>query len=132
MWNGLAQGWNSTEDIKDQLCSAPSNQKKHLWSYLCGKKSIFSLFWLYFVPLGSTFRTFRVWQRAQAGLSECPQCSFKLVPTRSIFGLFWSHFGLYLGYFGSGKWAKLVSLNVLSAFRPLSNIVPLNRGSHMA
>ena len=47
-------------------------------------------------------------------------------------GLFLATFGPYLGHFRSGKWAKLVSLNVLSAVPALFQPVPLNRWSHMA
>ena len=46
-------------------------------------------------------------------------------------GLFLAAMGPYLGDFRSGKWAKLVSLNDLSAVPALFQPVPLNRWSHM-
>ena len=49
-----------------------------------------------------------------------------------IWGLFLTHLGPNLGHFGSDKWAKLVSLNVLGAVPTLFQPVPLNRWSHMA
>ena len=50
----------------------------------------------------------------------------------AYFGHFLAPLEPHLGHSGSGKWVKLLSLDVLSAFPTSFQPVPLNRGSHMA
>ena len=54
---------------------------------------------------------------------------------KGYFSLFWPLFGTHrehLGLSGSGKWAKLLSLELWSAVPFSYQPIPLNMGSHMA
>ena len=51
---------------------------------------------------------------------------------KAIFSLFLAPLGPHLGYSGSGKWPKLINLNVLSVVPTLFQTVPLNMWAYMA
>ena len=107
-------------------------------------------FWLLFGPRRATFKTFRVWQMAQTGLSGCLHlCSnlFTPLPTKNMpyelicvakmlfsayFCPFLAPIGPYLGNSWFCKRAKLINLDVLCVVPTLFQPVSLNRGSHMA
>ena len=108
------------------------------------------LFWPLFGPRRATFETFWVWQMAQTGLYGCLHRCSNLVPplpTQNLpswlifvakwlflayFGPFLIPVGPHLKPSGSGKWAKLITSDVISAVATLMQPVPLKRGSHMA
>ena len=117
---------------------------------MCGQKAIFSLFGPIFEPRRATFGTFWVWQMAKINQPGCLYWWSNLVPPLptqnrpsgqicEIKRLFLAYFGPFLslvrphlGHSGSGKWVKLINLDVLSAVPTLFQHVPINRGSHMA
>ena len=117
---------------------------------MCNQQAVISLSWPLFGPCRTTFGTFRVLQMAQTGLSGCLFWCSNLVPPLpaqnrpsgaicvakrlllAYLGPFLAPVGSHLGHSGSGKWAKLINLDVLSVVPTSFKPVQLNRGSQMA
>ena len=111
---------------------------------------LFCHIWAYFCLCLAKISTISTWKRDPHWFDWMPLLCSNLVPPRSTqyrpsrpicvalrlistyFCLFMAPFDPYLGHFQSGKWAKLASLNVLSAVPTLFQPNPLNRWSHKA